>query len=362
MIYLDHNATSPMLPEVKAAMESWWGVPANPASIHRAGQGAYAAVERAREQVAELVGGNASGVIFTSGATEANHTFLRALPLLDPRRGLHVNRIEHPSVLAAASWLHKQHGYTLLWGSVDEWGRVHQAVHSDAAAVTIQAANHETGAVQSAPSASGQVLTHVDATQAAGRLRLTLGDVDGVTLSAHKLGGPPGIGALILKTGDAFPPLLSGGGQERGRRAGTVPTALAVGFGVACELAAARLDERRASWLPLREQLDAALQAAGGRVAGLGSPHQRLPQTSCAVFEGVVGETLVQALDLRGFCVSAGAACASGSLSPSPVLRAMGLEPADGAIRVSLGPASTEAEVSAFCTVLAQVVPAVTSR
>jgi cysteine desulfurase len=358
MIYLDHNATSPLLPEVLEAMDPWLGVPANPASVHRTGQAAAAAVERAREHVAALVGGNPSGVVFTSGATEANHTFLRGVVWWQAGRVV-VSPIEHPSTLAAAGWIASRGCPVEMLGvGPDGVVRVPE-LPPDTAVLSLMAANHETGVVQPLDQARASSLAvgaalHVDATQAAGRIPLDLGEVDGVVLSAHKLGGPGGIGALVLPDGAPFPPLLTGGSQERGRRAGTVNTVGAVGFGEACRLARIELESRRERWAALSGQVRSRLLALGARLVG--DPDLLLPNTTCVVFPGLRGESLVQALDLQGVCVSSGAACASGSLEPSAVLLAMGDPEPEGALRISLGPRTTPQEIDTFLQVLPEVI------
>jgi cysteine desulfurase len=347
MIYLDHNATSPMLPDVQAAMAPWFGVPANPASVHQLGQRASNAVERAREQVAALVGGVPAGVIFTSGATEANHMFLRGIGA----RRLALAKIEHPSVRAAA--LTRQ-GEGVHWLPTNAEGTVAlDALPDDVDAISMMAANHETGVLQPVEALlahGGRCVLHVDATQAAGRVPLDLGAVDGVVLSAHKLGGPGGVGALVLRHGDPFPALLSGGAQERGRRAGSVNTAGVVGFGAACELALAECTARQGRWRPLQLRIESEILDLGGRVVAAQS--QRVSNTVAFALPGWDGELMVQALDLRGVAVSHGAACASGSLEPSSVLVAMGDPDPRSVVRISLGPRTDKGEVERALTVL----------
>ncbi|MFZ5480327.1 MAG: cysteine desulfurase family protein [Myxococcota bacterium] len=319
MIYLDHNATTPLHPAARDAMLPWLGPPANPTSAHAFGRAAAEAVDRARAQVAELCGWHREGVYFTAGATEANAT------VLSRGRWL-VSAVEHPSVR--------------VWGAgelpVDADGVVRLG-EVDADAVSVMLANNETGVIQPvAEIARGRAfLLHVDATQAPGKIPVRL-DADFVTLSAHKMGGPTGIGALLVRKGVAFEPLLRGGSQERGRRAGTHAVAAIVGFGAAASVAGTTSPT-------LRDRLEAGLVALGGRVAGAGAP--RLPNTSCVGFEGVLAADLAIALDLAGVAVSAGAACASGSAERSHVLRAMGFP--GTAVRFSLGPSTTEAEVDA---------------
>lgn len=346
MIYLDHNATSPLLPEVREAMEPWLGVPANPSSAHRLGQRAAVAVEEAREQVAALLGRPAAGIVFTSGATEANHMALRGLP----SGRVALSGIEHPSVRGALA--HRRDLVQELL-PVGASGVIQLDGLGPVDALVVMAANHETGVIQdleaaraSAPSAH----LHVDATQAAGRIPLRLEVADTVVISSHKLGGPGGMGCLSLPDGEIYPPLLGGGTQERGRRAGTVPTAAVVGFGAACRLARATLEARRARWQRQSDRLREGLLGLGARLVG--DRERLLPNTTCVVFPGIAGETLVQALDLAGICASSGAACASGSTEPSPVLTAMGDPEPAGGLRLSLGPRSEDTDVDALLAVL----------
>jgi cysteine desulfurase len=346
-VYLDHNATSPLLPEVLAVMLPWLGTPGNPASAHVFGQRATVAIEEARAHVAALVGGSAAGVVFTSGATEANHTFLRGHP--DVAR-VAVSGIEHPCVLDAVSRLQCE----IAPIGVDADGRM-KAV-PDADLIIVMAANHETGVIQPVAEvrdAHPDAILHVDATQAAGRIPLSLAAIDSVVLSSHKLGGPGGVGALILRDGSPFPSLIGGGSQERGRRAGTVFTAGVVGFGEACRIALAEISERRSRWAPWSGDIRATVRTLGGEVIGV----EVLDNTTCAVFPGIQGESLVQALDLRGVATSAGAACASGSLEASPVLTAMGHAHPDCVLRISLGPRTTSAEVEEGIAALRAIVP-----
>jgi cysteine desulfurase len=321
--------------------------------VHRAGQAAAAAVDRARADVAALIGANPAGVVFTSGATEANHTALRGAVRLHPGR-LVLGAIEHPCVQAAAAEIGRSLPVTRLPPGPD--GVVHvPALPPDTTVLALMAANHETGVLQPLGEARlPGVWLHVDATQAAGRIPLDLGDADSVALSAHKLGGPSGVGALVLRDGSPFPPLLGGGSQERGRRAGTVNTAGAVGFAAACRLARAELETRRARWEGQSARLRQGLVALGARLVGPPLTRQDLllPNTTCVVFRGIPGEALVQALDQRGIAVSSGAACASGSLEPSPVLRAMGDPEPSGGLRVSLGPRTTDDDVEALLATL----------
>lgn len=355
MIHLDHAATSPLLPEVAEAMAPWLGVPANPSSVHASGRAAAAALDRARDEVAALFGRDPAGIVFVSGATEANHTGIRGLRALGALR-FAAAAIEHPSVHGALAATGA--GVHVLPTGAD--GVVRLSLPDDVDAIVLMAANHETGVLQPIREAATRARArgarlHVDATQAAGRIDLEGLDADVVTASAHKLGGPVGTGVLSLRTGEPFPALMGGGSQERGRRAGTVNVAGAVGFGAACRLARTERAVRLARWTALTERLEAGLVPLGARI--LGGP--RIATTTCALFPRIRGDTLVQALDLAGIAVSSGAACASGSVAPSPVLVAMGESEAAGGLRVSFGPRSTGAEVEALLAALSRVLPTI---
>lgn len=358
MIYLDHNASSPLLPEVLEAMRPWLGRPGNPASVHAAGQAASAAVEDARRRIAAALGREARGIVFTSGATEANHLWFHGLgAVLAPGSRVAIGATEHPCVRAAAARAQAAR-LAVETLPVDADGLARWSSLAGVAAVSLMAANHETGVVQPVGALLGAVdpscRVHVDATQALGRVPLALSGAHALTLSGHKLGGPGGVGALSLPDGGPWGPLQGGGQQERGRRAGTVPVASVVGLAAAVELALAELPARRARWLPLRARIEAAVRQGGGRVVGEGS--ERLPNTVCAVYDGLRGDLLVLALDRAGVCVSSGAACASGSQEPSPVLLAQGDPWPLGGLRVSLGPRSTAEDVDRLLEALPEVV------
>ena len=341
-VYLDHAATTPPAAEVLAAMSEVWASPTNPMSAHAEGRAAHAKVEQARARVAALVGWPPSCVVFTSGATEAN-----ALALADASPLWWAAAVEHPSVRA---WTH-------VGLPVDAHGRVLEGGLADAAGagapgVSIQAANHETGVLQPLerliPAARSLGLrVHVDACRAPGRLDPSvLRDADLVTLSGHKFGGPQGVGALLSRDAGGQRARARGGPQERGRRAGTHAVAGIVGFGVAA-LRVTRGD-RCAGDVGKRSRLEDEVRALGGVVVGDGVA--RLPDTVYVAFPGVDAADLCFALDLEGVAASAGAACASGAAEPSAVLRAMGwLERpglAGGAVRFSLGPDTTDADIA----------------
>ena len=327
--YLDWNATTPLRPEVRVAMAQAMDVVGNPSSVHAEGRAAKGLIERARAQVAAALGAEGADIVFTSGATEA-------AAMACAGRGLHCAGIEHDAV---AAW---------CFGdlSVDQQGRVAVA---DPARSAVQLANSETGILQDIP----EGLAVSDLTQAFGKVPLAfnwLGCQMGL-VSAHKLGGPKGIGALVLKRGVDFDPVLKGGGQEMGRRAGTENLIGIAGFGAAAEAAARDLAdgvwERVAE---LRNTLNQALSFEGFNTISVGNSAARLPNTLCLIAPHWKGETQVMVMDLAGFAISAGSACSSGKVRASKTLQAMGYDEtlAGQAIRISLGPTNTEDEVLRF--------------
>ena len=329
-IYLDHNATAPLRPEARAAMIAAMELVGNPSSVHAEGREAKAVLERARAQVAAALGAGEGDIVFTSGATEAAALALRG-------RNLAAAGVEHDAVRA---WTEERL-------AVDADGGV--AV-PDPGASTLQLANSETGVMQDLPHG----LAVSDLTQGFGKVPFSF-SWSGVTLgfvSAHKIGGPRGAGALVMPRGTDPEPILRGGGQEMGWRAGTENLAAIAGFGAAAEAAMRDLDA--GSWdrvAQLRNILEKTIEAAAKETIFVGKAGRRLPNTSCFVMPGWKGETQVMQMDLAGFAVSAGSACSSGKVRASHVLRAMGFDAADAAsaIRVSLGPATTEDEVARFC-------------
>jgi len=357
--YLDHNATAPLRPEARAAMLDALDVVGNPSSVHAEGRKARAIVEEARERVADLVGVAPSQVVFTSGATESNCAVLRA------RWGaILVSGIEHDSVLAPA----RASGCDVIEVATDASGAVRVDAIAAAldkaserngapALLAVQVANNETGVIQPVAAAAalarerGGFVVHTDAVQAVGRIPLMFDElgVDTLSLSAHKLGGPKGVGALILKHDFDIAPLVMGGGQERRRRAGTENVIGIAGFGAAASAAKRDLaDMARLAELRDRLEREALELAPGARVIGAEAP--RLPNTTCLALPGMAAETLVIRFDLAGIAISAGAACSSGKVGASTVLAAMGLpdDLARSAIRVSLGWTTTERDIDAF--------------
>jgi len=358
-IYLDHNATTPPRPEVveamAAALYERWG---NPSSTHAEGAAARAALERAREQVANLVGAAVRDVVFTSGATEANNMALRGMLAISPGRHVVTTTIEHPSIEEPLCALAEE-GVRVTRVPVDADGRldpeaVAAALRDDTALLSVILANNETGVVQDAAKLAEHahargIPVHLDATQAVGKL-----PVDAVALgadllsgTAHKLNGPKGVGFLVDRTRSTLPALVRGGPQERRRRGGTENVAGVVGLGVACALAYVELEDRHRHVSSLRDALWRGLLTRIPRLRRNGEAARSLPNTLSVEFEGANGEVLLEALDLEGIAVSAGAACHSGSIEPSGVLMAMGRTPeqARGTLRFSLGPSNTSAEI-----------------
>src|SRR5712692_700415 len=349
--YLDWNATAPLRPEAAAAAVAALGSCGNPSSVHRWGRAARQNVERAREAVAALIGAAPEGVIFVSGGTEANHLAL----IGSGRERILASAVEHSSVLEAVPLAER---VAVDGNGIVDLARLDQFLAADPrpAIVSVMLANNETGIIQpvaeiAALAHAHGALFHCDAVQGAGKLALAAAQIgaDLVSLSAHKIGGPPGIGALVL-TGSAEPSaMIRGGRQERGRRAGSENLPGIAGFAASAEAASAgTADYERVR--QLREALEQAAVAAVPGAAVIGANVERLPNTTALALPGVSAETQVIALDLDGVMVSAGAACSSGKVGPSHVLAAMGVAPAValGTIRVSLGWSTTEADIAHF--------------
>lgn len=366
-IYLDYNATAPVRPAAREAAVAAMEAAGNPSSVHRAGRQARAIVERARGDVAALVGAEPERVVFTSGGSEANALAILGGAAAGLFRRLVVFALEHESVRATASLAAQRHGLDFAEIGARPDGTIDLAeletvlsASRERALVAVMAANNETGAVQplgavrSVASNAGALL-HVDAVQIAGRLPFDAGAFEFVTLSAHKLGGLQGVGALVLGRGIEVEALWGGGAQEKRRRPGTEAVAAIAAFGAAAREGAGEIAraEEHASW---RDEMEARLleEVPGLTVFGRGVP--RLPQTSCLGAVGLAAETQVVALDLDGFAVSAGAACSSGKVTPSHVILAMGCgeAAARSAIRVSFGWATKREELNAFVRIWAR--------
>ncbi|MBI2383250.1 MAG: cysteine desulfurase [Gammaproteobacteria bacterium] len=367
--YLDHNATTRADARVVEAMLPFLSGPyANPSSQHRYGRAARDAVETARAQVAALAGADPGQAIFTSGGTEANNLAVKGIAARHPRERLLYSAVEHPCVLEPMKAL-AAHGHAVEAVAVDGQGRVDlaafeaQLARGRVALVSCMIANNETGVIQdlariAALAHAAGAVVHADAVQAAGKIPLSFPESGAqlMSLSSHKIYGPKGVGALVADRALDLEPLLHGGGQERGLRGGTENVAGIVGFGAAAELARLELEARTAHVLRLRERLEAALRRIPGiRVFGAGAP--RLPNTVQFAVPPVHSATLLGLLDKKGYAVSSGSACASGTDEPSHVLLAMGVaeDIALCAIRVSLGKDNTEAEADGFAGCLREL-------
>jgi cysteine desulfurase len=369
-IYLDWNATAPLRPDARAAMVAALDQPGNPSSVHAEGRAARHLVERAREQVAALVGADARNVIFTSGGTEANA--LALTPAVE-RPGdkepkgllarLMVSAIEHPSVRSGGRFAHDSVEEIAVRGDgVVDLADLERRLGEPGrgrALVSIMHANNETGVLQPIAAAADLVhaaggVLHVDAVQTAGRIPCDIKALgaDLVTVSSHKIGGPQGVGALV-KAAEGLhfaDPLLRGGGQERGSRAGTENVAAIAGFGAAAREAAEGLLAEGPRVAVLRERLEAGLREIAAETVIFGAAAERVPNTTLFAVPGQKAETALIALDLAGIAASSGSACSSGKVTASHVLEAMGVAPglAAGAVRLSLGRNTTETEVEGF--------------
>jgi cysteine desulfurase len=336
-VYLDNNATTPVLPEVFEAMRPYFGERfGNASSIHHHGQETRAAVEGAREQVAALLGCGVAEVVFTSGGTESDN--LAIFGVVKPGDHLITSTIEHHAVLNTAKHL-EDRGYAVTYVPVDGRGmidpnEVKRAIRSNTKLITVMVANNETGVIQPVEeigkiAAEADVYFHTDAVQAAGKIGVDVKQIgcDLLTISGHKIHAPQGVGALYVRKGTDLEPMLYGGRHERSRRAGTENVAGIVGLGRAAELARVGLERGEDKAIAaLRERLERELLSIDAvRVNGRGAP--RVPNTSSVYFDGIEGEAVVIALDLKGLAVSTGAACSSGAIEPSHVLTAMGLTP-----------------------------------
>ena len=357
-VYLDWNATTPLRPEAKAAMAHAWEIGGNPSSVHAEGREARRLVEEARAAIAFAVGADAANVVFTSGGTEANA--LALTPGLRRGKGeragrLVVSAIEHASVLSGGRFAPDAISTIgVTRDGIVDLARLRIQLEGPPALVSIMLANNETGAIQPVAEAAEMVhaaggLLHVDAIQALGKIPFDLASTgaDLISLSAHKIGGPKGVGALVLAEGvEGLSPLLRGGGQEKGRRAGTEDVAGIAGFGAAAKAALSALEDNAASEQPLRERLENGLKQTPGAVIFADSV-QRLPNTVLFAIPELRAETAVIGFDLAGIAVSSGSACSSGKVQPSHVVEAMGFGPelARGAVRLSLGWSTTSADI-----------------
>jgi cysteine desulfurase len=357
-IYLDHNATTPVHPEVLEAMLPYLGEEfGNPSSAHPYGRRAHDAIEHARSEVAALIGSLPEEVIFTSGGTEANNLALRGvLEAVGSRRHLVTSVVEHPAIETPCAWLERS-GFEVDRVSVDQTGRVlldelQAKLRSDTAIVTVMLANNETGTIMpiadiAAAAHARGALVHTDAAQAVGKIPVQVDGlgVDLLSVAGHKLYAPKGVGALYVRRGTPIRPLLLGAGHERGLRPGTENVAAIVGLGRACSLALGDLEEEAGRVRALRDDLWALLQAGVPGIRLNGHPSERLPNTLNVSFPGVWGNSILAAAP--EIAASTGSACHEEGESPSDVLVAMGIDPerALGAVRLSLGRGTTREQV-----------------
>ena len=363
-IYLDNNATTPIDPVVLRVLQTTLGeVYGNASSVHREGQAARRVIEDARETVARLIGATAREIVFTSGGTESNNAAIFGVFRDTPRFHIVTTAIEHPSAVEPVRELERR-GCEVTWvrpsrrGDVDA-GEVIGAIRDDTRLVTVMMANNETGVVQPVAeigraTRERHVHFHVDAVQAAGKIDVAVDAIgcDTLSLSAHKMHAPKGIGALYVRKGAVLAAHMVGGAQERRRRAGTENVPLAAAFGAAAKLAAD--PESRARMAALRDRFESQVP---GTING--GDARRVPNTSNLTFPGADGEGIVIGLDLAGIAVSTGSACSSGRIEPSPVLLAMGLSPdqARATVRFSLSRMTTEEEIDRALAVIRDVVP-----
>jgi len=372
-IYFDNNATTPVAPEVVEKMIPLLrDVFGNPSSMHSFGAIAGEEVAIARDKVAALVGAAAANeIVFTSGGSESdNLAIIGALYAQPNKKHLITTQVEHPAVLGLCRDLEKRHGYEVTFLGVDEGGRLdleelRAAIRDDTAIVSIMMANNETGVLFDSE-AIGQIVKergvvyHVDAVQAAGKLPLDMqnSSIDLLSLSGHKLHAPKGVGALYVRRGTKLRPLIQGGHQERGRRAGTENVPGVAGLGVACDLAVAGRDHENTVVRALRDRLEEGLLASIPDVHLNGDREQRLPNTANISFQYIEGEGILLLLDRLGVAASSGSACTSGSLEPSHVLRAMGLPftLTHGSIRFSLSRYNNQEEVDYVIKALPPVI------
>jgi len=371
-IYLDYAATTPTHPDVLAEMQPYFSEKfGNPSSIHSFGREAKAAVEEARESVASLIGAKPEEIIFTSGGTEANNFAIDGIAYANEKKGNHIitSKIEHHAVLEPCHFLEK-HGFQVTYLPVDKYGLVNpedvaKAITDKTILVSIMHANNEIGTIEPIEEISKitkekGIYFHTDAVQTVGSIPVNVDEfgIDLLSMSAHKLYGPKGVGALYVRKGTRMEPFIRGGGQERNRRASTENVPGIVGLGEACELAEKKLSSRIKHLTPLRDKLLKDLMDKIPEVVLNGHPTKRLPKNVNVSVKYIEGESMLLNLDMEGIAASTGSACSSGSLDPSHVLLAIGLshELAHGSIRFTLGRLNTEKDVKRVLDVFPKIV------
>ncbi len=371
-IYLDHASTTPTDPEVMEAMRPWFSENfGNPSTVYSLGLNAATAVQEARESIARCIGAEAEEIFFTSGGTESDNWAILGMAETRQSKGRHLvtSSIEHHAVLEPMEYLEKR-GYEVTRLPVDSTGLVdpedvRRAIRPDTILISIMHANNEVGAIQPIAeigkiAREAGVLFHTDAVQTAGKLPLDVGKlgVDMLSMSAHKFYGPKGVGLMYLRRRTKIAPLLHGGGQEQGHRAGTTNVPGIVGMAKALELASARMADDAAREAGLRDRLWAGLEASIDAIYLNGSTAHRLPNNLNVRLDGIEGESMILMLDMEGICVSSGSACTTGSLEPSHVLLALGIpkENAHGSLRVTLGRSTVCEDIDHFIKVFPPIV------
>lgn len=371
-VYLDHNATTPAHPEVVNAMLPYYNeVYGNPSSIHQFGQEARKAVDEAREKVANFIGAKVEEIVFTSGGTEADNFAIRGVAYKNEKKGKHIitSSIEHHAVMNPCKYLGGK-GFKVTFIPVDKYGIVNpddvkKAITDETILITIMHANNEVGTIEpieeigSIAKEKG-IIFHTDAVQSVGKIRVNVDglNVDLLSLSAHKIYGPKGIGALYIRKGTKLESLILGGHHERNRRAGTENVPGIVGLGKAIEIALQNMEEENKKEVNLCDKLWNGLNQRIDSIKLNGHPTKRIPNTLNISFKFVEGESIILNLDLQGIAVSSGSACTSGSLEPSHVLSAMGVDPAtaQGSVRFSLGRENTQEDIDYVLKVLPDIV------
>ncbi len=372
-IYLDNNATTPVHPEVLSEMLPYYKeIFGNPSSVHWFGQQAHNAIQQAREKVAKLIGAeNSSEIVFTSGGTEANNLAIKGVALALKEKGNHIitSKIEHHAVLNPCKNLEK-FGFEVTYLPVDKYGiidldNLKKSITKKTILVSIMFANNEVGTIQPIEEISkicseNGVYLHTDAVQAVGKIPINLKElnINLLSLSAHKIYGPKGVGALYIRKGTRIQSILQGGHHEKNRRAGTENVPGIVGLGKTCEIAKKDMEKEIKTLTYLRDKLWEGISKKIEDVQLNGHPEKRLPNTLNVSFKFIEGESILLNLDLKGVAVSTGSACTSGTLEPSHVLKAMGVDPvfAQGAIRFSLGRENTEEEIDYVVDILPEII------
>jgi cysteine desulfurase len=372
VIYLDHASTTPADPDVVAAMLPWYTEGfANPSTVYSLGLSAANAVQQSRESIAGIIGAGPEEIYFTSGGTESDNWAILGTVEAHQKKGRHVvtSVIEHHAVLETIEFLEKR-DFEVTWIPVDRAGLVdpedvRRAIRPDTILVSIMHANNEIGTIQpiadiGSMTREAGVLFHVDAVQTAGKLPLDVTElgVDMLSMSAHKFYGPKGVGLMYLRKGARITPLFHGGGQEKGRRAGTHNVPGIVGMAKALELAVGRMAEDAAREAVLRDRLWKSLETEIEAIFLNGDPTRRLPGNLSVRLDGIEGESMILMLDMEGICVSSGSACTTGSLEPSHVLLALGIpaEQAHGSLRVTLGRGTRDEHIDKFTKVFPPIV------